>query len=147
MKTIYKTIVSAIITSHNGKILLVLDESGIYRGCWHNLGGSVEDGKKYEQILLEKILSSTGLDLSRYPLEQLDYIGGASQNTDSSNEIATYVIKFIYFKVHINDRDSSEFLIKPINKSRRVEWFDLSDLSKLKLTPPGIILYKKLGYL
>ena len=56
-------------------------------------------------------------------------------------------MKFYVYKVLIDDKNSDEVEINLNDDLVECQWIGLDDLPKIKLTPLGEELFKKLGYL
>jgi ADP-ribose pyrophosphatase YjhB (NUDIX family) len=58
MRTIHRTIVSALIYSNDGKLLMGKKDpakGGVYNDCWHIPGGGIEEGEgKIEALTRSK---------------------------------------------------------------------------------------------
>ena len=56
-------------------------------------------------------------------------------------------MKFFTYKVIIDDVDASSIKVTIDYEHIEYKWFEIPDLRNLKLSPPSIDLFKKLGYL
>lgn len=54
---------------------------------------------------------------------------------------------FNVFRVVLDDKNADEVKISLDDDIVKYQWSSLSDLAKLKLTPPSIELFKRLGYI
>ena len=56
-------------------------------------------------------------------------------------------MKFNVYKVVITDKNADEIKVSLDDDLVKYIWSDISGLSKLKLTPPSIDLFARLGYI
>lgn len=54
---------------------------------------------------------------------------------------------FKVYKVAIDDKNASDITISLDDDLVEYQWLDFDELKKLKLTPPSVSLFTKLGYL
>jgi mutator protein MutT len=152
MKTIERNIASAVIVSKDNKILMGWQDStvkGVYPNCWHIPGGGVEKGETYVQAMQREVNEEVGIDVSGYKAELLDDTDKATaeKQLEGSDEIVKVNMNFHDYKVVLKDRNSDEIFISLKSDLVEYKWFDIKDLSNLKLTPPSQKLFKKLGWL
>ncbi len=149
MRTINRDIVAAIIFSKDNKMLQALRaSSGVYPGCWGIIGGGVDDGEDKRVALDREFMEEAGIDISGYPAEIIDEAEGVSEKTlKDTGERVIAKMKFYTYKVVIDDKDSSDIKITLNDEHVQYRWSEISDLKDLKLTPPSVVLFKKLGYL
>ncbi len=152
MKTIYRDIVSALIFSKDRKLLMGKknpSKGGVYIDCWHIPGGGIEKGENKIDALKREVLEEVGVSISDYPITLIDNIGkGISQKKDKiSGEIMEVHMKFNVYEVIIADKNCSEIKVSLNDDLHEYRWFDMSELTSVKLTPPSIELFKRVGYL
>jgi 8-oxo-dGTP pyrophosphatase MutT (NUDIX family) len=151
MKEIERNIVSALIFVKDGKFFQGMKDSqkgGVYSDCWHIPGGGIEPGESNEEALKREIMEETGIDVSRYKISLVDDSGrGQSHKTLETGENVICKMQFSVYKVEINDKNSDEIKMSLNDDLVKYRWTDPKELPTLKLTPPSIELFKKLGYL
>jgi len=151
MRTIHRDIVSAVLFSKDGKMLQALQDPkgrGTYPGCWAIIGGGVDEGEDKRTALNREFMEETGIDISSYPTEFLTEAEGEAEKTlKDTGERVFCKMKFFTYKVLIDDKNASD--IKVILNDEHVQygWHSFSELKDLKLTPPSVELFTKLGYL
>src|SRR5260221_8833712 len=116
MRTIYRDIVSALIFSKEGKLLMGMknpEKGGVYSDCWHIPGGGVDDGESKTDALKREILEEVGIDISGYKVSLVNDSGtGESEKVlKDSGEKVLCKMSFNDYKVEINI-DSSAIKIK-----------------------------------
>ena len=84
MRTLNRTIVSALLISDDGNVLLgKVREGGVYPDCWHIPGGGVDEGETKEQALIREIHEEIGLDIASLPKKLVrDTDTGEADKTD-----------------------------------------------------------------
>ncbi len=148
----YRDIVSAIIISKDNKILMGKknpDSGGVYIDCWHIPGGGIEKGESKIDAIKREVLEEVGIDISNYPTKLVDDSGkGTAQKKDIiSGEIMEVHMNFNVYEVRIEDKNSNEINVMLHDDLNEYKWFDLFELNSVKLTPPSIKLFRKIGYL
>ena len=151
MREIERNIVSALIFSKDGKLFQGMKDSrkgGVYSDCWHIPGGGIEAGESNEAALKREILEEAGIDVSGYKIVLVDDTGrGESIKTLDTGKNVICKMKFFVYKVDINDKNYDEIKISLNDDLVKYRWTEPKELSTLKLTPPSIELFKKLGYI
>ncbi|MCR4328507.1 MAG: NUDIX hydrolase [Patescibacteria group bacterium] len=153
MRTIHRDIVGALIFSRDGKLLQALKNpkgGGVYSmDCWHIPGGGVEEGESREAAVAREVFEETGIDVSHYAIEFVSDTGeGESEKTlKSTGERVLCKMKFYDYKVVIDDKDASQIEVRLCDEFVTYQWSEVSALKNLKLTPPSVELFKKLGYI
>jgi len=152
MRTINREIVSALIFSKDSKLFQGMKaegKGGVYSDCWHVPGGGVDEGEEKITALIREIKEETGIDISSYKMELADSVGrGESEKIlKDTGEKVLCKMNFNVYKVVINDKNADEIKVELNDDLVRYQWFNLFDLKNIKLTPPSIELFKRLGYI
>ncbi len=151
MRTIERDVVCALIFSKDGKLFQAwrdIKSSGVYPGHWAIIGGGVEKGEDQRTALNREVLEETGLDISKYSAELIDEAQGESEKTLKDSLERVYCkMRFYTYKVVINDELSETIKITLNEEHSKYRWSTISDLKELKMTPPSVELFRKLGYL
>jgi len=152
MRTINREIVSALIFSKDGKLFQGMKaegKGGVYSDCWHIPGGGVDEGEDKITALIREIKEETGIDISLYKIELVDNFGkGESEkNLKDTEEKVLCKMNFYVYKIAIDDKYASEIKVELNDDLVKYKWFDLIDLKNIKLTPPSVELFKRLGYI
>jgi 8-oxo-dGTP diphosphatase len=150
MRQIERNIVSGMIFSKDGKLFLGQKDprrGGVYCNCWHLPGGGVEAGEDKKIALVREIREETGIDISGYKTELIDDSGkGESRKILETGEEVSCKMRFFVYKTVIGVKDSTDIEINLNDDLVKYRWTDPKELPNLKLTPPLIELFKKLGY-
>lgn len=150
-REIQRDIVSALIFSKDGKLFQGMKDKkrgGVYCDCWHLPGGGVDAGESRESALKREIKEEIGMDISFYAVGLVDDEGeGISKKILPSGEEVLCRMKFYVYRVDVNDRNSDEIFINLNDDLVKYRWTSLDELAAIKLTPPSVELFKKLGYL
>lgn len=152
MRTIKRDIASAVIISKDNRILMGRQDSkrkGVYPNCWHIPGGGVEDGETFVQAMQREVYEEVGIDVSKYKAVLLDDTDSAKalKQFKDSDEIVKVEMKFHDYKIVLHDHNSKDAEIKLQDDLIKFKWFDIDSLANVKLTPPSIRLFKKLGWI
>ena len=141
---------SALIFSKDGKLFQGRkDKGGVYADCWHIPGGGIEDTEDKITALTREVQEETGIDIAPYSIELIDDTGtGQSEKTlKDTNETVLVEMHFFVYKIIINDKTADEIEVDLKDDLIAYQWTDSKDLQNIKLTPPSITLFKKLGYI
>ncbi|HLN18546.1 MAG TPA: NUDIX hydrolase, partial [Patescibacteria group bacterium] len=122
---------------------------GVYLDCWHIPGGGVDEGETKEEALVREIKEETGVDISPYEIKLVDDLGEGKHKTfwEPLQEMVMCKMKFNVYKVEINGKLASEINISLDDDLIDYQWADIKDLKNIKLTPPSVELFKRMGYL
>lgn len=150
MRIIQRKIVSALIFSKDGKILMGKkdpNKGGVYPDCWHIPGGGVDEGETLEQALIREVKEETKINISSYKIELIDDTsqGESEKILKDSNEKVLCKMNFNVYKITINDKLAEEINVELNDDLVKYQWFNPEDLDKTKITPPSIELFKRIG--
>lgn len=153
MRTINREIVSGHIYSSDGRLLMARNTHPtagvVYGDCWKIPGGGIEIGETKLETLTREVREETGIDITPFQAELLDdsMIGEAEKILRGIGERVLAKMKFFTYKV-VLDKPYSQILVTlDPHEFNEYQWFELSELKSLKLSPPSIELFEKLGYL
>ena len=150
MREIRRIIVSALIFSRDGKLLMGRKDplkGGVYPDCWHIPGGGVDEGESLEQALAREIKEEVGIDLSSSEVIPLPFKNtGTSEKTLSTGEKVLCHMDFNYFEVHI-DKLANQIETKLNDDLIEVRWFLKEELPHVKHIPGGKEFLQEMNYL
>jgi len=150
MKIINRNIVAAVIVSKDKKILVGkknTKKGGVYIDCWHIPGGGIKTNEDSIQALKREILEEVGINIKTYPTKLLDNTGQGHSKRTIKNETVLVKMHFIVYQVNIEDQESDKIQITLNDDLSEYKWVSINKLGSIKLTPPSIQLFTKLGYL
>ena len=150
IRQIEREIVSAMIFSGEGKLFLGRKDprkGGVYSDCWHLPGGGIEAGESYREALVREVFEETGIDILNCGVELIDDSGkGESRKILETGEEVLCKIRFFVYRVNIS-KNAEEIKVVLNDDLAEYCWVDLRRLSGIKLTPPSVELFGKLGYI
>jgi 8-oxo-dGTP pyrophosphatase MutT (NUDIX family) len=151
MRTIERKIAVALILSADGKIFQGQKDpkkGGVYSdGYWHIPGGGIESGETTEHALIREVKEEIGLDITHIPFTLVDDTGtGESEKMLPTGENVRVKMKFYRYKIILPTKAEST-KIELSDDLWKYKWVKPEELKTLKLTPPSVELFKKLGYL
>jgi len=152
MRRIQRDIVAAMIISKDNKLFIGMKDpeaGGVYPDCWHIPGGGIDEGETELEAIAREVKEETGIYVSKYAIEQVDYeeVGECEKVLKDTGEKVLCEMHFKVYKVLIDDKDASDVVISLDDDLVKYQWVAFDDLKKLKLTPPSVSLFTKLGYL
>lgn len=150
MRTIYREIVSALIFSKDGKLLMGKKDpksGGVYADCWHIPGGGVDENETQLEALRREMLEEVGIDTASCKVALADNKGtGETEKTlKDTGEKVLCKMKFNVYRVDVN-KDAVEIETNPSDDLVKLEWVAPTELNDYTLTPPSITLFKRLGF-
>lgn len=151
MREIERTIVSAVIFSKDGKLLMGRKDpskGGVYSDCWHIPGGGVDPEETFEDALKREVREETGIDIAPYEIIAVLIIGsGVSEKTLKTGETVLCKMEFNRFEIHIDDRNSEEIELRPNEDLIEMRWFSREELRYIKHVPGGKEFFQQAGYM
>lgn len=152
MRTIKRDIVSALIYSKDNKLLMGMKDpkaGGVYSDCWHIPGGGIEEGESKEQAVAREVMEEVGIDISSYKIEFVtdEDKGTAEKTLKDTGEKVLVEMQFYIYKIVLSDMNSGDVRLSLDDDLSDARWFDISELSTVKLTPPSEKYFKKIGYI
>jgi len=151
LREIERVIVSAIIFSKDGKILMGKKDpeaGGVYPDLWHIPGGGIEDGENIEQALRREIFQETELDISFARIVKVPEVGeGISEKTlKETGEKVLAHMQFNRFEVYL-DKNADEITLNPNDDLVELRWFTPEDLINITQIPGGREFFEQKGYM
>lgn len=151
MRTINREIVSALIFSSDGKLLMGMKDpksGGVYVDCWHIPGGGVDDGETQLNALRREMLEEVGIDINDCKVTLADDKGtGETEKTlKDTGERVICKMRFNVYRVDAS-KAATDVKLKSSDDLVKLEWIDLKQLGNYKLTPPSVTLFERLGLL
>ena len=151
MRTINREIVAALIFSKDGKLFQGMKNpknGGVYLDCWHIPGGGVDENEDHLSALVREIKEETGITISASSAILVDDkgIGESEKVLKETDEKVLCKMKFYVYKITLTT-NAAETAISLDDDLVKFRWSNLSDLDNLKLTPPSIDLFHRLGYI
>jgi 8-oxo-dGTP pyrophosphatase MutT (NUDIX family) len=149
MRTIHRTIVSALVISNDGKLLIgqKFPHRQTYDvDCWHIPGGGVDEGESLIQALHREMLEEVGIDISDQKVELADDkgIGEGIKVLKDTGEKVWCKMQFNVFRIDL-DKDAADVRVIPGDDMKKLIWADPSKLDNYKMTPPSIELFKRIN--
>ncbi len=123
-------------------------DGGVYADCWHIPGGGIDSGEDQIQALIREVREETGIDITPSQIELLDDVGrGEAEKVlkDTGERVLCHMI-FNVYKV-VLDKSADEVQVSLDDDLISFKWVALEELPGLKLTPPSVALFERLGYL
>jgi 8-oxo-dGTP pyrophosphatase MutT (NUDIX family) len=144
-----RTIVSAVIISQDGKILLgKVRKGGVYPDCWHIPGGGVDEGEDKETALVREIKEELGLDIQSLS-KPLISDSGTDQAVKTDKDTGEQFLAIMQFNVYqINlDQPAMQIAVALNDDLTEYQWVEKFDLKNYKHTPPSQKLFSQLGWI
>ncbi|KKQ35438.1 MAG: hypothetical protein US51_C0005G0001, partial [Microgenomates group bacterium GW2011_GWA2_37_6] len=90
-----------------------------------------------------------GIDISPYKIEFVtDEDKGTTEKTlKDTGEKVLVEMQFYVYKIVLSDINSEDVMLSLDDDLADARWFDISELSTVKLTPPSEKYFKKIGYI
>jgi len=149
MREIERKIVSALIFSKDGKLLMGKKDpskGGVYPDCWHIPGGGINEGETFKQALRREVKEEVGIDILPYnPIQIPEKGSGVAEKTLPSGEKVLCKMEFNIFRIDISDKLASEIEIILSDDLVETRWFNLGELPGVKQIPGGKEYFQKIG--
>ena len=151
MREIQRTIVSALIFSKDGKLLMGKKDpkkGGVYADFWHIPGGGVEEGETLEQALKREVAEEVGIDISPYKATKIPIEGsGTTEKILETGEKVLCHMNFNRFEVRITDKTAKEIKLHLADDLVEAKWFSAKELPNVKQIPGGKEFFKQAKYI
>jgi 8-oxo-dGTP pyrophosphatase MutT (NUDIX family) len=151
MREIQRTIVSALLFSNDGKLLMGLKDpskGGVYPDAWHIPGGGVEEGETLEQALEREVQEEVGLSIEGCTVVPLSVKkNGVSEKTlkDTGEQVLCHM-EFNYFEVYL-PQNADEIELNLTDDLVETNWFSKAELLTVEQIPGGREFFAEMGYL
>ncbi len=150
MREIERVIVSALIFSKDGKLLMGRKDpmkGGVYPDCWHIPGGGVDAGETLEKALQREIKEEIGLDVMPYHPVLIPHkaSGVAEKTLRSTGEKVLCRMEFNKFRVDIHDKNADAIELRLDDDLIEVRWFTKEELPGVKQIPGGREFFQQIG--
>lgn len=150
MREIHRTIVSAVVFSKDGKVLMGRKDpskGGVYPDAWHIPGGGIEEGETKESALGRELQEEVGISLEGARIVPIPTVGnGTAEKTLADGERVLCHMEFHRFEVHL-DAPASDITIKSDGEFRETRWFGREELAEIEQIPGGREFFMDRGYI
>ena len=151
MREIERIIVSALIWSKDGKLLMGRKDpqgGGVYPDAWHIPGGGIKDGETYFQALEREVREEVGIDVSKSSVIPVNIIrkGVAEKTLKETGERVLCKMDFNYFEVY-SQQNADEIEIELNDDLVEAKWFTKIELLTVQQIPGGKEFFEQMGYL
>lgn len=123
-------------------------DGGVYSDCWHIPGGGIDDNEEKISSLVREVREETGIEVPPERVELVDDKGrGESEKTPKeTGERVLCKMKFNVYKI-VLDQNANDVSVSLDDDLMKYQWTNLADLKNIKLTPPSVESFTRLGYL
>lgn len=149
MRTLNRTIVSAVIESRDGCVLLCKkpETKSIYAGQWVIPGGGVEEGEDYRAALIREMREEVGLDVSPYDHRLVDESGDSQEKyLRDTGETVWAVMQFYTYHIVLPTL-AAETPVVIDNEHTAFQFVPIAELATYDMPPPSVNLFKKMHYI
>jgi ADP-ribose pyrophosphatase YjhB (NUDIX family) len=150
LPTINRIIVSAVVVSKDGKVLLGRKDpngGGVYADVWHIPGGGVELSESMEDAMKRELgQEAPGISLEGAVVEQLDNVGHGETTKVVDGQKFWCEMEFNRFRVDLSDdADTLSQKVYPGDDLIELRWFGPEELSSVEQIPGGKEFFKEIG--
>lgn len=151
MREIQRTIVSALIFSQDGKLLMGRKDpskGGVYPNAWHIPGGGTDGDETFLQTLEREVKEEVGIDVSKCNIVPLliKRSGSAEKTLKDTGERVLCMMEFNYFEVYV-PKLSNEIEIILSDDLVEVKWFSREELASIAHIPGGKEFFIEMDYM
>jgi 8-oxo-dGTP pyrophosphatase MutT (NUDIX family) len=151
MREIQRTIVSALIFSDDGKLLMGRKDpskGGVYPDAWHIPGGGVDEGETFLQTLEREVQEEVGIAVSECRVVPISKKGSgtAEKTLKETGERVLCNMEFNYFEVYV-PKNADEIKIELSDDLIEVKWFSKEELLSIQQIPGGKEFFEEMGYI
>ena len=151
MREIQRTIVSALIFSQDGKLLMGRKDpskGGVYPDAWHIPGGGVDFDETFLDTLEREVKEEVGIVVSKCKVIQLPIKreGSAEKTLKDTGERVLCNMEFNYFEVYV-PKNASEVELSLTDDLVEAEWFSREELASVTQIPGGKEFFIEMGYM
>lgn len=151
MKVIHREIVAGLVVSEDNMFLFGMKDpqsGGVYADCWHTPGGGIEAGETQLEALAREMREEMNIDISTAQVTLLDDNGeGLAEKTlEDTSEVVSVNMKFYVYKIKV-DKNAEDIKVKAGDDLVKLLWVAQDKLHDIKLTPPSLELFTRLGWM
>lgn len=148
MRTIHRTIVSAVIETSDGKILLCKKPltKATYAGKWVIPGGGVEEGEDHRTALIRELQEEISLDVSPYEHTLIDESGDSQERyVRETGETVWAIMQFYTYHI-VLPTTAAETHVAIDDEHDAFAFVPIAELTTYDMPEPSVRLFKKMGY-
>ncbi len=148
MREVERTIVSALIFSKDGKLLMGKKDpskGGVYPNSWHIPGGGVDERETLEQALIREVKEEVGIDIDPATITLLSNDGtGVSEKTLNTGERVLVKMHFNRYKI-VLDKNADEIPLELNDDLIETRWYSKEELPNVEQIPGGKEFFQQIG--
>ena len=151
MREIHRTIVSALIFSKDGKLLVGKKDpngGGVYLEYRHLPGGGVDEWETLEEAVIRETMEEVGIDISNEKIVSLPYGNtGTSEKTlkDTGEKVLCHM-EFNRFKIDM-DQNADDIKITLGDDLVEAKWFTREEIAATERMTGGREFFQQMGYI